>query len=154
MTIKQFLHISAISLGLMDSGSVLAQGGLTQMRKEQQQVQQREKQKEDVGQDDFRSRVQMRMRTMSQEERALMNDLSVNGQQRLEAENAVQNNRAHGMGHAGGMEGSRFGRGYESRQMQQNSAATGVSPMGAAGGSAAGMGVPGGGSGGGGGRGR
>jgi hypothetical protein len=88
----------------------------------------------------------MRMRSMSQEERALMNDLSVNGQQRLEAENAVQNVQGRGM------EGSRFGRGYESRQMQENPAASGGSSMSGAG-TGPGMGGRGGG-GGGGGRGR
>jgi hypothetical protein len=149
MTTKQFLRISAISLGLLDAGSVLAQERLTQMRQEKQQVQQQAGQKGEVDPDAFRNRVQMRMRSMSQEERSLMNELSVNGRQRLEAENAVQNAQVRGM------EGSRFGRGYESRQtqMQQNTAASGGASMNGAG-SGPGMGVPGGGSRGGGGRGR
>ncbi|MBU0594793.1 MAG: hypothetical protein ABIG70_03940 [Pseudomonadota bacterium] len=146
MTSKQFLRISAISLGLLDASSALAQERLVQTRQEKQQAQQQADQKGEVDPDAFRSRVQMRMRSMSQEERALMNDLSVNGQQRLEAENAVQNVQGRGM------EGSRFGRGYESRQMQENPAASGGSSMSGAG-TGPGMGGRGGG-GGGGGRGR
>ena len=147
MTSKQLLRISAISLGLLEAGSVLGQESLVQMRQEIQQVQQTASQKGEVDPDAFRNRVQTRMRTMSQEERALMNDLSVNGQQRLEAENAVQNAQARGM------EGGRFGRGYEARQMQQNPAASGGASMNGAG-SGPVMGAPGGGRGGGGGRGR
>lgn len=139
MTTKQFLRISAISLGLLDAGSVLAQESLEQAWQERQQAQQASR-NGDAGQDDFRNRVQTRMRSMNQDERALMNDLSVNGRQRLEAESAAQGRR---------MEGSRFGRGYESRQMQENPAASGRSSMN---GSGAGSGM--GGRGGGGGRGR
>lgn len=146
MTSKQFLRISAISLGLLDAGSVLAQESLAQTQQEKQQVQRQAGQKGEVDPDAFRSRVQTRMRSMNQEERALMNELSVNGQQRLEAENAARNAQGRGM------EGSRFGRGYESRQMQENPAASGGSSMNGAG-AGPGMGGRGGG-GGGGGRGR
>lgn len=148
MTSKQFLRISAISLGLLDAGSVLAQESLEQAWQERQLAQQQAGRKGEVDQDAFRSRVQARMRSMNQEERALMNDLSVNGRQRIEAENA----QGRGMGRDGGMEGSRFGRGYEARQIQQNPAATGGSSMNGAG-AGPGMGGRGGG-GGGGGRGR
>ena len=147
MTSKQFIRISAISLGLLDAGSVLAQERLAQTRQEKQQARQQASQKGEVDADAFRNRVQMRMRSMSQEERALMNDLSVNGQQRLEAENAVQNAQVRGM------EGSRFGRGYEARQMQENPAASGSSSMNGAG-AGPGMGGRGSSGSGGGGRGR
>jgi hypothetical protein len=150
MTTKQFLRISAISLGLLDAGSVLAQERVTQMRHEKQQVRQQASQKGEVDQDALRNQVQTRLRAMSQEERALMNDLSINGRQRLEAENAMQSTQGRGMGRDGGMEGSRFGRGYESRQMQQNPTAAGGASMNGAG-SGPGMGTRGGG---GGGRGR
>ncbi|MFA5243383.1 MAG: hypothetical protein WC029_07150 [Sulfuricella sp.] len=147
MTSKQFIRISAISLGLLDAGSVLAQERLAQTRQEKQQARQQAGQKGEVDADAFRNRVQMRMRSMSQEERALMNDLSVNGQQRLEAENAAQNAQVRGM------EGSRFGRGYEARQIQENPAASGSSSMNGAG-AGPGMGGRGSGGSGGGGRGR
>ncbi len=149
MTSKQFLRISAVSLGLLDAGSALAQEGFEQAWQERRLAQQQAGQKGEVDPDAFRNRVQTRMRSMNQEERALMNDLSVNGRQQLEAENAVQ---GRGMGRDGGMENSRFGRGYESRQVQQNPAATGGSSMNGAG-AGTGMGGRGGG-GGGGGRGR
>jgi hypothetical protein len=148
MTSKQFMRISAISLGLLDAGSVLAQERLAQTRQEKQQAQQQAGQKGEVDPEAFRNRVQMRMRSMSKEERALMNDLSVNGRQRLEAESAVQNAQGRGM------EGSRFGRGYEARQIQENPAASGSSSMNGAGAGMGGRGSGGGGGGGGGGRGR
>lgn len=150
MITKRFIRISAISLGLLDAGSVLAQERPMQIRQEKQQVRQQAGQKDEVDQNALRNQVQTRLRAMSQEERALMNDLSVNGRQRLEAESAMQNAQGRGM------EGSRFGRGYESRQMQQNPGASagpsmGTSHMGGAGG---GPGMGGGSGGGGGGRGR
>lgn len=129
MTGKQFLRISAISLGLLDAGSVLAQESPGLARQEKLPAQQAG-QISETGQDAFRSRVQTRMRSMNQEERTLMNDLSVNGRQRMEAENVVQERRT---GRDGGGEGSRFGRGYEARQMQQHPDASGSSPMNAAG---------------------
>lgn len=138
MTTKQFLRISAISWGLLDVGSVLAQESLEKVWQEKQLAQPQSGQKGDVDQDAFRNRVQMRMRSMNQDERALMNELSVNGQHRLEEENAVQNARGRGM------ENSRFGRGYENRQMQQNPASSGGSSVNGAG-SGPGMGGRGGG---------
>ncbi|MBZ0105317.1 MAG: hypothetical protein K8H84_06765 [Sulfuricella denitrificans] len=136
MTGKQFLRISAISLGLLDAGSGLAQEGQGQAWQEKQPAQQ---QAGEADQAAFRNRVQTRMRSMNQEERLLMNDLSVNGRQRMETENAAQ---VRGTARDGSTEGSRFGRGYEARQVQQNPETSGGSAMSGAG---QGMGARGGG---------
>jgi hypothetical protein len=139
MTSKQFLRISALSFGFLDAGSVLAQEGLGNSWQEKQMAQPQTGRNGEVDLDTFRDRVQMRMRSMNQDERTLMNDLSVNGRQRLEAESAAQSR---------GMEGRRFGRGYEARQMLQNPAISGGSSMTGAGSGGPGMGASGGGRGG------
>ena len=141
MTTKQFLRISAISLGLQDAGNVLAQENVTQMRQEKQQVQMQASPREEVDLDAFRNQVQTRMRAMSQEERTLMNDLSVSGRQRLETESRLQNFQGRGMGRDSGMESNRFGRGYETRQTQQNPATSGASSSSSVNGSGSGPGM-------------
>lgn len=142
----QFLRISAVSLGLLNVGNVLAQERALTAGQNKQQVRQQVKSSSEPEQNEFRNVLQARIRAMSQEEQSLMRDLSVNGRERMVRENAASGEQMR--------ESARYGRGFETRQMQSNMPAMGNPSFGGSGSSGAAMGAAGGGSGGGGGRGR
>jgi len=142
----RFLRISAISLGLLNVGNVLAQEKSLATGQSKQQMRQQLKSSSEPEQDDFRSVLQARIRAMSQEEQSLMRDLSVNGRERMARENAASGDQMR--------DSARYGRGFEARQVQSNTPAMGNSSFNSPGSSGAAMGAQGGGSRGGGGRGR
>lgn len=142
----QFLRISAISLGLLNVGNVLAQDRTLTAGQNKQQMRQQVKSSSAPEQNEFRNVLQARIRAMSQEEQSLMRDLSVNGRERMARENAASGEQMR--------ERARYGRGFEARQMQSNMPTMGNPSFSSPGSSGAAMGAPGGGSGGGGGRGR
>lgn len=142
----RFLRISAISLGLLNVGNVVAQEKALMTGQNKQQTRQQVKSSSEPEQNDFRNVLQARIRAMSQEEQSLMRDLSVNGRERMARENAASGEQMR--------ESARYGRGFEARQMQSNTPAMGNPSFSAPGSSGAAMGAQGGGSGGGGGRGR
>jgi len=146
----RLLRISAISLGLLDVGNVLAQERALTNGQNKQPVSQQARSRSEPEQSDFRNVLQARIRAMSQEEQSLMRDLSVNGRERMARENAAS---GAPMGEQT-RESARYGRGFEARQMQSNTPAMGNPSFNAPGSSGAAMGAQGGASGGGRGRGR
>ena len=139
----RLLRSSVIVLGLLLAGNVLAQEVTGQGK---HQMLQQDTSSAAAEQDAFRDALQKRMRAMSQEERSLMRDLSVNGRERMARENAAPGEQVH--------EGARYGRGFEARQMQSNTPVMGNPSISAPGSNGASMGAQGGGYGGGRGRGR
>jgi len=136
----RFLRISAISLGLLNVGNVVAQEKALMTGQNKQQTRQQVKSSSEPEQNEFRNVLQARIRAMSQEEQSLMRDLSVNGRERMARENAAFGEQMR--------ESARYGRGFEARQMQSNTPAMGNPSFNAPGSSGAAMGAQGGGSGG------
>lgn len=121
--------IGTLTTALLGSGSLLAREMQSTPGQNRYQFQQLAQADSDRNQQVLRERAQTR--TMSQEERRLMQDTGFNGQARMSEESSRGNS-------------SSYGRGFESRQMQQNAPGSGPSNFGSTGGNA-GMGAQGGG---------
>ena len=141
MNTLTFFKIGTLTTALLSSGNLLADELKSTPVQEKLQFQQQARTEDTQDQNAFRERVQTRVRTMTQEERRLMQDTGFNGRTRMTEETSrnmtkrepVQegNNGNHG-----------YGRGFESRQPQQATPVIGPSTFGSAG-SGTGMGTQG-----------
>lgn len=115
MNTIQLLKITALGAGFMHSGVLLADEAAAQDRLTLRPY---IRISEDQTSSSFRDQVKARIRTMSQEERALMSDTGYNGRDRVTGEGTATRERMR----ENAREENHYGRGFESRQNQQQSA--------------------------------
>ena len=120
MSTLQFLKITALGAGFMHAGVLLADEAAAVAAQDQLTLRPYIRISEDQTNGAFRDQVKARIRTMSQEERALMGDTGYNGRDRLTGEGTATRERTRETAR----EENHYGRGFESRQNQQQSAPT------------------------------
>lgn len=124
MNTMQFLKITALGAGFMHAGVLLADEAAAVAAQDKPTLRPYIHISEDQSSDSFRDQVKTRIRTMSQEERALMGATGYNGRDRVTGEGAVVRERTR----ENAREENHYGRGFESRQNQQQSAPTMSAP--------------------------
>lgn len=131
MNTLTLFKVGSLTTILLSSGSLWAGDLNSPSTKERLQFQQQTRVDGKQDQPTFRQQVQTRMQTMSQEEHKLMQDTGFNGRARM-AEETSRNSMKREQAQAGN-NGNGYGRGFESRQMQQAAPAMGISSFGATG---------------------
>lgn len=132
MNTLTLFKIGAVTTLLLNSGNLLADEVNSTRLKEKLQFRQQPHVDGELDQHIFRQQVQSRMRTMSQEERKLMQDTGFNGRTRMEEETS-RNMMKREQVREGNAGSHGYGRGFESRQMEQATPAMGSSSFGATG---------------------
>lgn len=122
MTTMQFLKLTALGAGFMHTGVLLADEAAAVTEQDKLTLRPYFRISEDKTNGAFRDQVQARIRTMSQEERALMGDTGYNGRDRLTGEGAANGATTRERTRETAREENHYGRGFESRQNQQQSA--------------------------------
>jgi len=89
MTTMQLLKITALGAGFIHTGVLLADEAAAVAEQDKLTLRPYIRISEDKTNGAFRDQVQARIRTMSQEERALMGDTGYNGRDRLTGEGAA-----------------------------------------------------------------
>lgn len=128
MNTMQFLKITALGAGFMHAGVLLADEAAAVAEQDQLTLRPYIRISEDQTNGAFRDQVQARIRTMSQEERALMGNTGYNGRDRLTGEGAANGAATRERTRETAREENHYGRGFESRQNQQQSAPTMSAP--------------------------
>jgi len=122
MNTMQFLKITALGAGFMHTGVLLADEAVAVAEQDRLTLRPYISISEDQTNGSFRDQVQARIRTMSQEERALMGNTGYNGRERLTGEGAANGAATRERARENAREENHYGRGFESRQNQQQSA--------------------------------
>lgn len=119
MNTMQLLKITALGAGFMHTGVLLADEAAA---RDQLNLRPYIRISEDQTGGEFRDQVKARIRTMSREERALMSDTGYNGRDRVTGEGAEKGITARERTRENAREEHYYGRGFESRQNQQQGA--------------------------------
>jgi hypothetical protein len=136
MSNLELLKIAMFGAGVACAGSLMAEELMPMPVQDQAHWMQQTRIVSDHEEEAFREEVQNRMRNLNREEKMLMNTTGFNGRTHITSEN-VSAGSAPEKSRSNIDESHAYGRGFESRQIQQGSAAVGGTPL--SGGSGAGQ---------------
>lgn len=117
--VDKLLNLTILGAGIAYAGSLMADEKISAQESEKYNWMQLYKVSDNSDQNTFREQVQIRIRTLSQQEQKLMRETGFNGRDRVTTVDHVGSGGQDQAHKKFGLD-SAYGQGFESRQFQQN----------------------------------
>lgn len=117
--VEELLKLTIFGAGIACAGSLMAEESFPTSESEHFRWMQQYKVSDSQEQNAFREEVEMRMRNLSPQERELMRSTGFNGRDQVTSGSKEKNSTLQNTHESSGID-SAYGRGFESRQLQQS----------------------------------